>query len=113
MKRGTGSQWVDGDCHLTDRRRFVKDIGKLAAAHDQGWIVIRVVSEHRSREITRRVYDALTHRGWRPDRHQRAGLSRFLTVTSISGGVLSAGADLFAEFVHLRFQAGYPRFQIV
>ncbi len=74
----------DGDYHRSDRRRFVKDIDKLGIADDQGWIVIRVVSEHRPGEVVSRVYRALARRGWRPDRRQRAALSRFLTLPSIS-----------------------------
>ncbi|MEZ0366207.1 hypothetical protein ACAG26_21270 [Mycobacterium sp. pUA109] len=74
----------DGDYHLTNRRRFVKDIRKLATAQDQGWNVIRAVSEHRRKDIVRRAYHALTRRGWCPDRRQRAALSRFLTLPSIS-----------------------------
>ncbi len=74
----------DGDYHRSDRRRFVKDIGKLGIAEEQGWIVIRVVSEHRADEIISRAYRALARRGWRPDRRQRAALSRFLAVPYIS-----------------------------
>ena len=74
----------DGDYHRSDRRRFVKDIDKLGIADDQGWIVIRVVSEHRPDVIVGRAYRALTRRGWRPDRHQRAALSHFLALPSIS-----------------------------
>lgn len=74
----------DGDYHRSDRRRFVRDIDKLGIAEDQGWIVIRVVSEHRPRAIVSRVYRALAGRGWRPDQRQRAALSRFLEPASIS-----------------------------
>jgi hypothetical protein len=74
----------DGDYHQTDRRRFVKDIHKIATAQDQGWTVIRVVAEHRPKEIVRRAYHALTRRGWRPDRRQRTALSRFFALASIS-----------------------------
>ena len=74
----------DGDYHRSDRRRFVKDIDKIGIAEDQGWIVIRVVSEHRPRAIVSRVYRALARRGWHPDRRQRAALSRFLALPSIS-----------------------------
>lgn len=74
----------DGEYHQTNRRRFVTDIDKIATAQEQGWIVIRVVSEHRPRQIVSRTYQALTGRGWRPDRHQRAALSQFLAVSSIS-----------------------------
>ena len=74
----------DGDYHRSDRRRFVKDIDKLGVADEQGWLVIRVVSEHRPRDIVSRVYRALTRRGWRPDPRQRAALSRFPALSSIS-----------------------------
>lgn len=74
----------DGDYHRSDRRRFVKDIDKLGVAEGQGWIVIRVVSEHQSRAIVNRVYRALERRGWHPDRRQRGALSRFLAIPSIS-----------------------------
>ncbi len=74
----------DGDYHRSDRRRFVKDIDKPGTAEDDGWIVIRVVSEHRPRDIVSRVYRGLTRRGWHPDRRQRAALSRFLALPSIS-----------------------------
>lgn len=74
----------DGDYHRSDRRRFVKDIDKLAIAEGQGWIVIRVVSEHRPRDIVSRVYHALTGRGWCPDRRQRCSLSRLPALPSIS-----------------------------
>jgi hypothetical protein len=74
----------DGDYHRSNRRRFVKDIDKLGIAEDEGWLVIRVVSEHRPRDIVNRVYRGLARRGWRPDRRQRAALSHFLTLPSIS-----------------------------
>ncbi|MBV8861045.1 MAG: hypothetical protein JO082_07275 [Mycobacterium sp.] len=57
----------DGDQHRTDRRQFVKDIGRLAKTQDLGWHVIRVVNEHRRDEIISRVYQALTRRGYRRD----------------------------------------------
>ncbi len=59
----------DGDQHFSDRRRFVKDIGRLATFQDLGWIVIRVVAEHRPDDIVRRVHEALVRRGYRRDRH--------------------------------------------
>ncbi|MCV7330061.1 hypothetical protein [Mycobacterium cookii] len=74
----------DGDYHRSDRRRFVKDIDKIGAAEEQGWVVIRVVSEHQPRVVVSRVYRALTRRGWHPDRRQRAALTRFVTLASIS-----------------------------
>lgn len=74
----------DGDYHRSDRRRFVRDIDKLGIAEDQGWLVIRVVSEHRPRDIVGRVCRALVRRGWNPDRRQRDGLSNFRALPSIS-----------------------------
>ncbi len=58
----------DGDQHRTDRRQFVKDINRLTDIQEQGWIVIRVVAEHRPDDVVRRVYEALTRRGYRRDR---------------------------------------------
>jgi very-short-patch-repair endonuclease len=58
----------DGDQHRADRRQFVKDIDRLANIQDQGWVVIRVVAEHRPDDIIRRVYQALARRGYRRDR---------------------------------------------
>ena len=57
----------DGDQHRTDRRQFVKDINRLAVIADLGWVVIRVVAEHRPRDIVSRVHQALIRRGYRPD----------------------------------------------
>ena len=59
----------DGDQHRMDRRQFVKDIGRLATFADLGWIVIRVVAEHRPDDILSRVLQALARRGYRRDRH--------------------------------------------
>jgi hypothetical protein len=58
----------DGDQHRTDRRQFVKDINRLAVIADLGWVVIRVVAEHRPGDIVSRVHQALIRRGYRPDR---------------------------------------------
>lgn len=58
----------DGDQHRTDRRQFVKDIDRLAKVGDLGWVVIRVVSEHRPQDVISRVYQALVRRGYRPNR---------------------------------------------
>jgi hypothetical protein len=58
----------DGEQHRTDRRRFVKDIGRLATFQDLGWVVIRVVAEHRPDDIVGRVREALVRRGYRRDR---------------------------------------------
>ena len=58
----------DGDQHRTDRRQFVRDIERLAKMQDQGWIIIRVVAEHRPDDIIRRVNQALMRRGYRRGR---------------------------------------------
>lgn len=58
----------DGDHHRTDRRQFVKDIDRLAKVGDLGWVVIRVVGEHRPQDVISRVYQALICRGYRPNR---------------------------------------------
>jgi hypothetical protein len=58
----------DGDQHRMDRRQFVKDIGRLAKFADLGWIVIRVVAEHRPDDILNRVFQALARRGYQRDR---------------------------------------------
>jgi hypothetical protein len=58
----------DGDQHRTDRRQFVKDINQLAKFQDLGWIVVRVVAEHRPDDVVSRVHQALNRRGYRPDR---------------------------------------------
>jgi hypothetical protein len=58
----------DGDQHRTDRRQFVNDINRLAKFQDLGWIVVRVVAEHRPDDVVNRVYQALTRRGYRRDR---------------------------------------------
>jgi len=57
----------DGDQHRTERRQFVKDINRLAKFADLGWIVIRVVAEHRPEDIIARVHRALAGRGYRRD----------------------------------------------
>jgi len=58
----------DGDQHRTDRRQFAKDIHRLAKFADLGWVVIRVVAEHRPDDIVGRTCDALVRRGYRRDR---------------------------------------------
>ncbi|SPM37919.1 hypothetical protein BN973_01689 [Mycobacterium numidiamassiliense] len=49
----------DGDQHRADRRQFVRDIDRIAAMEDRGWVVIRVVAEHRPQDIIDRVARAL------------------------------------------------------
>jgi hypothetical protein len=58
----------DGDQHRTDRRQYVKDLGRMAKFADLGWIVIRVVAEHRPDDILDHVFQALARRGYRRDR---------------------------------------------
>ena len=53
----------DGDQHQTDRWRYVKDIRRLETLERLGWLVIRVVAEHLSVDIVRRVWQALQSRG--------------------------------------------------
>ena len=56
----------DGDQHRTDRRQYVRDARRLRQVADLGWLVIRVIAEDRENEVVRRVFDALTARGWKP-----------------------------------------------
>ena len=57
----------EGDQHRSDRHQFVKDIGRLGKLERLGWIVIRVVAEHRPEDIVARVSEALDRRGFRRD----------------------------------------------
>lgn len=59
----------DGDQHRGNRRQFVRDINRIAEMEKLGWVVIRVVAEHRPDEIVERVHQALARRGYR--RHRR------------------------------------------
>lgn len=53
----------DGDHHRSLRSQFTKDIGRLEMlAQRYGWIVIRVVAEHRPADIIRRVGEARASR---------------------------------------------------
>ena len=56
----------DGQQHLTDRDRYVHDIGRAELIERQGWIDIRVVAEHSRRFILHRVREAFARRGYRP-----------------------------------------------
>lgn len=56
----------DGQHHLTDRDRYVHDIGRAELIEQQGWIDIRVVAEHSRRFILHRVREAFARRGYRP-----------------------------------------------
>jgi len=52
----------DGDQHRTDRWQYAKDVRRLEELERLGWIVIRVLAEHTSDDILRRVRDALARR---------------------------------------------------
>ncbi len=52
----------DGDQHRTSRRRFNRDIGRMEALAELGWIVIRVTSEDVKGDIIRRVESAFARR---------------------------------------------------
>lgn len=54
----------EGEHHQTDRPRYVKDIRRLELLDRKGWIVIRIVAEHRRADIVRRVREAMVARGW-------------------------------------------------
>ncbi len=55
----------DGDQHRTSRRQYVRDIGRLKALEERGWIVIRVIAEDRPGDVVHRVREALRRRGYR------------------------------------------------
>jgi very-short-patch-repair endonuclease len=56
----------DGEQHRSDRRQFVRDIGRYDMIERQGWIDLRVVAEHSARFIVQRVRDAFARRGYWP-----------------------------------------------
>ena len=62
----------DGQQHMTDRGRYVHDIGRAELIDRQGWIDIHVVAEHSRRFILHRVHDAFTRRRYRPKLHRRS-----------------------------------------
>jgi hypothetical protein len=55
----------DGDQHRSSRRQYVRDLRRLKALEDCGWIVIRVIAEDRPKDVVRRVREALRRRGYR------------------------------------------------
>jgi hypothetical protein len=52
----------DGDQHRSDRRQYVKDIGRLDRLQRLHWIVIRVIAEDRPATILARVREAIRQR---------------------------------------------------
>jgi hypothetical protein len=55
----------DGDQHRTSRRQYVRDLRRLKALEECGWIVVRVIAEDRPEDVLRRVHEALRGRGYR------------------------------------------------
>lgn len=55
----------DGDQHRTIRRQYVRDLRRLSALQDCGWIVIRVIAEDRPEAVIGKIRDALHRRGYR------------------------------------------------
>lgn len=53
----------DGDHHRKVRRQYVRDIERLRMLEQEGWVVVRVIAEDRSRQWLARVEDALRRRG--------------------------------------------------
>ncbi len=53
----------DGDLHLSDRKRYVKDIGRHETLGELDWLTIRVVKEHSEAYILHRVGEAFRRRG--------------------------------------------------
>lgn len=55
----------DGDQHRTSRRQYVRDIRRLDALADCGWVVVRVVAEDRPEAVIGGIREALRRRGYR------------------------------------------------
>lgn len=62
----------DGQQHMTDRGRYVHDIGRGELIDGQGWIDIHVVAEHSRRFILHRVYKAFARRQYAPKLRRRS-----------------------------------------
>jgi hypothetical protein len=60
----------EGSHHSRDRGQYVYDIGRAELLDRQGWIDIRVVTEHSRRFILHRAHTAFARRGWNPRRLQ-------------------------------------------
>ncbi|WP_297600257.1 type IV toxin-antitoxin system AbiEi family antitoxin [Mycobacterium sp.] len=52
----------DGDHHRSVRSQYAKDIGRSEMLERYGWIVVRVIAEHRPDDVIRRVRDARARR---------------------------------------------------
>jgi hypothetical protein len=55
----------DGDQHRTQRRQYVRDLRRIKALEQLGWIVIRVIAEDRPADVLREAREALRRRGSR------------------------------------------------
>jgi hypothetical protein len=66
----------DGDHHRKSRRQYVKDIARLRMLESLGWIVIRVITEDKPREVIARVEAALMARGCDVDIDELARFTR-------------------------------------
>jgi very-short-patch-repair endonuclease len=62
----------DGRQHLTDRSRYVHDIGRAELIERQGWLDVRVVAEHSRGYILHRVREAFARRGYVPRLRRRS-----------------------------------------
>jgi hypothetical protein len=56
----------EGVHHSENRRRYVHDIGRADLLDREGWIDIRIVTEHSRRFILHRAHAAFARRGWTP-----------------------------------------------
>ena len=54
----------EGAHHSSERRQYVRDIGRAEFIDSQGWVDIKVVAEHTRGFILHRVREALIRRGW-------------------------------------------------
>lgn len=56
----------EGMHHSENRTQYVHDIGRAELVDREGWIDIKVVTEHSRRFILHRAYAAFARRGWTP-----------------------------------------------
>jgi hypothetical protein len=56
----------EGKHHSENRDQYVHDIGRAELIEGQGWVDIRVVTEHSRRFILYRAHQAFARRGWVP-----------------------------------------------
>ncbi len=60
--------WLDyeGAQHMSDRKQYIRDIGRAEMIESEGWIDLRVVAEHSRAYIVHRVREAFARRGYLP-----------------------------------------------